>query len=88
MENLKTTTKKLVLDATKRFGTAFEHESGYWLPADQVEEYVVSYEGVLIATFWVSNNYEDSIHLHHPVDVKILQYILDLQKTRSFKRNV
>lgn len=78
--------KELVITPSKRFGTAFEHESGYWLPADEVEEFFVTYKKVLVATFWVSNTYEDSIHLHLPMDTKIIEYIINLQKTRSFKK--
>ena len=76
---------ELILTANSRYTTYFEHESGYSLPCDQVEEYIVSYKGLLVATFWVSNHLEDSIRLHCPTDIRILERILELQRTRSFK---
>lgn len=76
----------LTIIPTHRYGTWYEATEEFCLPHDQIEEYNVLFKDMLVATFWLANNFEDSIILHIPVDVTILNYILEQMKIRRFSR--
>ena len=79
--------EKLVVMPTARYGTSYEHEEGFCLPCDQIEEYNVIFEDkMLVATFWLANNFKDSMVLHVPVDIDIVYYILEQMEIRRFSR--
>lgn len=75
---------RLVIEPVGRYSSAFEHEEGFCLTHDQVEEFQVKYCGKLIANFWVSNTMKDSIYMRVPVDIEILDYILKQMEIRKF----
>ena len=76
---------KLIINPVARFQTSFlpDYEK-FHIIFDEVEEYMVVFEDAKIATFWVSNNYMDSIHFHVPLDIDIIEYIISQMKVREF----
>ena len=78
--------KQLIILPQARYGTWYTHDEPYDIPNDQIEEYSVYYKDRLVATFWICNNFNNSIHLHHPMDVDIVEYIFTQMEARSFHK--
>jgi hypothetical protein len=85
MNNNTNRLQRVIIQPQRSFGTYYEKDE-YDLLYDIVEEYRVYFDNLPIASFWVCNNYEDSIQLHTPMDLEILQYIISEMETRSLKK--
>lgn len=76
--------KYITIKPASIYGTTFIKDD-FHIPADTIEVYNIYFKESPIGQFWVSNSMEDSVQLFTPVDVGIMEYILELVKTRSFR---
>lgn len=57
------------------------------IPNEIIEYYSVIYEGDIVAYFWISNNSSDGVQFLTPMDVPIIEFILQEMRIRSMKQN-
>ena len=78
---------KLIIKLDREFFTTYNHDTEeFALPHDRVEEYSVYYKENIVAKFWLSNTFKDSIQLFVPMDVDVIEYIFGEMKNRSFQK--
>jgi hypothetical protein len=80
-------TKKIVIRKFYDVATTFTVDEWH-IPNEIMENYTIMYEGRIVGYFWLCNTMSDGMQLISPMDLPIIEFIIQEMRARKFQKNV